>query len=85
MTLPQELTPGSTPQRHTQKTTCLAANCLRGALQSLAIYVSAGDTVGLLNRLFSYSERYNKAAHKNALAFPAAALRRYLFSVCAEE
>ena len=85
VTLPQELTPGSTRQQHTQKTTCLTANCLRGALQSLAIYVSAGDTVGLLNRLFSYSKRYNKAAHKNALAFPAAAWRSYLFSVWAGE
>lgn len=44
----------ATPQQHTQKTTCLTANCLRGALQSLAIYVSGSDTVSLFNCLFSY-------------------------------
>lgn len=66
---------GETPQQHTQKKTCLTANCLQGALRSLAIYVLGSDTVSLFNCLFSYqlcttnSQHFNKVAHKNALAF----------------
>lgn len=72
---PAGTNPGATPQQHTQKTTCLTANCLQSVLQSLAIYVSGSDTVSLFNCLFSYqgNKLFNKTAHKNALAFLAAA------------
>lgn len=46
--------PSATSHQHAQKTTCLTANCLQGASQSLAIYVAGSDTVSLFNCLFSH-------------------------------